>query len=99
MQNDKIPDSLGSKLELWRSKGRLFREGFELFGTASWVAVLLGQGELPVETEPAVDAIDRDMANDALEKMRLSYRQMAEHMPRHAEFIARSCAAASANAK
>ena len=97
-RNMEIPDSLGSKLELWRSKGRLFREGFELFGTASWVAVLLGQGELPAETEPAVAAIDRDMANDALEKMRLSYRQMAEHMPRHAEFIARSCAAASTNA-
>jgi tryptophan halogenase len=91
-----IPDSLGSKLDLWRSKGRVFRDGFELFGTASWVAVLLGQGELPTETEPAVDAIDVDMATDALEKMRLSYRQMAEHMPKHTEFIAQSCAAAGA---
>lgn len=95
-RNMDVPDSLGSKLELWRSKGRLFREGFDLFGTASWVAVLLGQGEFPRETEPAVDAIDRDMAQDALEKMRTSYRQMAEHMPEHAEFIARSCAGASA---
>jgi len=88
-----VPDSLASKLDLWNSKGRLFREGFELFGTASWVAVLLGQGEIPSETEPAVDAIDRDMATEALDKMRLSYRQMAEHMPRHAEFIAQSCPA------
>ncbi len=98
-RNMDVPDSLASKFELWRSKGRLFREGFELFGTASWVAVLLGQGDLPAETEPAVDAVDQDMATDALEKMRLSYRQMAEHMPSHAEFLARSCAAASAPAK
>ena len=94
-----VPDSLAGKLELWRSKGRLFREGYELFGTASWVAVLLGQGVLPAETEPAADAIDPEMASDALEKMRLSYRQMAEHMPGHAEFIARSCAAAKERVK
>lgn len=88
-----VPDSLGSKLELWRSKGRLFREGFELFGTPSWVAVLLGQGFAPAEIEPAAAAIDPEMARDALEKMRASYARMAEHMPRHADFISQACAA------
>jgi tryptophan 7-halogenase len=90
-----IPDSLAAKLELWRAKGRLFREGRELFGTASWVAVLLGQGIVPAETEPAVDAIDPAMASDALGRMELSYRRMAESMPAHAEFVARACANAS----
>lgn len=88
-----IPDSLASKLELWRAKGRLFREGKELFGTASWVAVLLGQGIVPQEHEPAADALDAEYIADALDKMRLSYRRMAEQMPTHADFIARSCAA------
>jgi tryptophan halogenase len=88
-----VPDSLTAKLELWRSKGRLFREGRELFGTASWVAVLLGQGIVPEEQEPALNAIDPAMAAAALDKMRLSYRQMAEHMPAHADFIARVCPA------
>jgi tryptophan 7-halogenase len=88
-----IPDSLACKLELWRSKGRLFREGFELFGTASWVAVLLGQGIVPAEIEPAAEAIDPALTSDALDKMLLSYSRMAEHMPRHEDFIAQSCAA------
>lgn len=88
-----VPDSLASKLDLWRSKGRLFREGYELFGTPSWVAVLLGQGIVPAETEPAVDAIDPELARDALQKMQASYARMAEHMPRHADFIAQACAA------
>lgn len=83
-----IPDSLHRKLELWRTKGRLFREGRELFGTASWVAVLLGQGIVPEEHEPPADAVDENMVADALDKMRLSYRRMAEHMPRHGDFIA-----------
>ena len=89
-----VPDSLAAKLELWRSKGRLFREGRELFGTTSWVAVLLGQGIVPEEQEPAVNAIDPVMASDALDKMRVSYRRMAEHMPPHADFVARACPAA-----
>ena len=88
-----VPDKLASKIELWRSKGRIFREGAELFGTPSWVAVLLGQGVVPEEVEPTAAAIDAALVSDALEKMRLSYRQLAEHMPTHGDFIARACAA------
>jgi len=91
-----LPDSLEAKLELWRSKGRIFREGQELFNVESWVAVLLGQGVIPAETEPAVEAVDAVFAAEALEKMRFSYRRMAEHMPGHAEFVARACAAKAA---
>ena len=93
-----VPDSLAAKLELWGGKGRLFREGRELFGTASWVAVLLGQGVVPEGHEPAADALDECMIADALDKMRLSYRAMAEHMPRHGEFIANACRRAEAAA-
>lgn len=88
-----VPDKLASKLELWRSKGRLFRDGQELFGPASWVAVLLGQGVIPEEQDPLVSNIDPDMTADVIDKMRLSYRLMAEQMPPHAEFIANTCAA------
>jgi tryptophan halogenase len=89
-----VPDSLATKLDLWRSKGRVFREGCELFATASWVAVLLGQGIVPEEQEPAANALDPAMIADALDKMRLSYSRMAEHMPSHADFIAKACPAA-----
>ena len=88
-----VPDSLAGKLELWEAKGRLFREGRELFGTASWVAVLLGQGIAPDGTEPPADAIDEATVANALDKMRLSYRKMAEHMPMHGEFVEQACAA------
>lgn len=91
-----LPDSLAGKLELWRAKGRLFREGRELFGTPSWVAVLLGQGIVPADTEPALDAIDPEMAGEALARMELSYRRMAENMPAHGDFIARAHASIQA---
>jgi tryptophan halogenase len=88
-----VPDSLARKIDLWRAKGRVFRAGRELFGTPSWAAVMLGQGLVPEEHEPAADALDPDMIGDAMDKMRLSYARMAEHMPMHGDFIARSCAA------
>lgn len=88
-----VPDSLATRLDLWRAKGRIFREGKELFGTPSWVAVLLGQGVVPEAPEPAAEAIDSAFIADALDKMRLSYRAMAEQMPTHAEFIAKACPA------
>ena len=90
-----IPDKLASKLELWRSKGRIFREGAELFAAPSWVAVLLGQGIVPEDYEPAADAMDGAQLTDVIDRMRLGYRAMAEHMPTHAEFIARACKAGS----
>jgi tryptophan halogenase len=93
-----VPDSLAWKLELWRAKGRLFREGRELFGAASWVAVLLGQGIVPEEPEPAAQALDAEKIRDMLEKMRLSYSRMAEHMPPHGGFIAQSCPAGTEQA-
>jgi tryptophan halogenase len=90
-----VPDSLQTKLDLWQAKGRLFREGCELFGTASWVAVLLGQGIAPDDYEPAADALDPGFIADAMDKMQLSYRRMAEHMPMHGDFVAQVCANAA----
>jgi tryptophan halogenase len=83
-----IPDSLAKKIELFRAKGRIFREGFELFGTPSWVSVFLGQHIIPQDYEPVVDALDEDKVAAAIEQMRMSYLDAAQAMPSHAEFVA-----------
>jgi tryptophan halogenase len=88
-----VPESLATMIELWRAKGRIFRQGRELFGTASWVAVLLGQGAMPEEQEPAANAMEETFMSNAMDQMRLSYRRTAEQMPTHVDFIARHCAA------
>jgi tryptophan halogenase len=88
-----VPDSLQRKIDLFRAKARVFREGFDLFATTSWVAVMLGQHVVPQEHEPAADALDEDRVSDALEQMRTGYFETAQAMPTHAEFIARCCAA------
>ena len=88
-----IPDSLRQKIELFREKGRSFRDGFELFSMPSWVAVMLGQNLWPEGYDPVADALDEDKIAQALEQIRLSYARTAQALPTHAEFIARCCAA------
>ncbi|WP_116090877.1 tryptophan halogenase family protein [Sphingomonas crusticola] len=93
MRTMEIPATLRRKIDLFRAKGRLFREGRELFATTSYVAVMLGQHIVPEEHEPAVDALDEDKVAQALEEMRLGYLGVAQQLPSHAEFIAATGAA------
>jgi len=88
-----VPETLQRKIDLFRAKGRVFREGYELFGTTSWVAVMLGQHIVPEDYEPPVDALDESRVAAALDEMRLAYLRTAEAMPTHADFIAATAAA------
>jgi tryptophan halogenase len=90
-----VPESLQRKLDLWRSKARVFREGVEIFSATSWVACLLGQGILPEGHEPATARVDVAQAADLIDRMRQSYADTAARMPTMEEFIARSGAAAA----
>ena len=87
-----IPDKLATKIDLFKAKARVFREGFDLFNTTSWVAVFLGQHIIPETYEPAVDALDEERVAQALEQMRAGYLETAQSLPSHAEFIARCSA-------
>jgi tryptophan halogenase len=88
-----IPESLSRKIELFRAKGRLFRDNLELFGNTSWIAVCLGQHIIPEEHEPAADALEENSVAEALEQIRRGYWETAQQLPTHAEFL-RRCAPA-----
>ena len=82
-----IPDSLSRKIDLFGGKGRVFREGRELFATTSWVSVCLGQHIVPEDYEPAVDALDEERVAAALEQMRRDYLDVAARLPTHGDFL------------
>jgi tryptophan halogenase len=88
-----VPDSLAEKLELWRGKARVFRRQDDLFTEDSWVAVLLGQNEMPRGQDPLVDALPADESRDFLAHLRDVIGKTAAAMPTQAEFIARHCQA------
>ena len=91
-RNMTIPDRLARRLDLFRTKGRIFRDGVELFNNTSWVAVCMGQHIVPEEYEPAVDALDEEKIAVALEQIRRGYLDVAQRLPTHGDFVRHCCA-------
>ena len=91
-----VPDSLASKIALFRENGRLFRSGDELFSENSWISVLLGQGVVPRRIDPLADvAGDPAEIEQTLVRMAAFIRRAAEAMPTHQSFIDAHCRAAA----
>jgi tryptophan halogenase len=88
--NMQIPDELAWKLQNFRRYGRLVSEGMELFQNPSWLAVMIGQNVWPERWDPLVDLRAIDSAK-FLAGLRRVIDEAADHMPSHAEFIARNC--------
>jgi len=82
-----IPESLERKIGLWKLHGRVFREGAELFGTTSWVAVMLGQNIWPDRHDPIADTLDEGKVAMAMAEMRERYRAAAAALPTQEEFL------------
>jgi tryptophan halogenase len=88
-----IPDSLKLKMELFRRSGRAPQASYDLFHPTSWIAVLLGQGVLPEDFDPMVDAVPPHDASAALSSMRKVIADTVKAMPTHRQFIDRYCRA------
>jgi tryptophan halogenase len=82
-----IPETLARKIGLWKLHGRVFREGKELFGTTSWVAVMLGQNVWPDRYDPIADTLDEGKVASAIADMRQRYRHAADALPTQEEFL------------
>ncbi|APG63610.1 tryptophan halogenase [Sphingorhabdus lutea] len=87
VKNMSIPTSLERKMDLFKSRGRVFRENAELFGLPSWVAVMLGQNIWPYGWDTLADALDEGRVRDAMRQMRDVYAATAQALPTHEEFI------------
>lgn len=93
-----IPDSLAHKIEMFRNRGRVMEEGYDLFKTTSWVAVMRGQGISPGGYDPIADSKPSERIAQVLNEMRQSFAGAVSAMPDHDRFIAESCAAEMATA-
>ncbi|MGN6208945.1 tryptophan halogenase family protein [Asticcacaulis sp.] len=88
-----VPDSLQSKLDLFRSSARVFKRGaFELFREESWVQVLLGQG-MAAGYDPNVDLLSEAEIIGFLRDIEAVIDGNVNAMPRHEDYITRYCQA------
>ena len=86
-----VPDSLRRKIDLFAGRGRLFRYEDELFTDTNWTAVMIGQGLIPAGYDPLVDAVPDGPMKKLLAGIGQSFRQAADKMPTHADYIMRNC--------
>ncbi len=88
-----VPDTVTWKIDHFRKNGRLVQRDADLFGPPSWLAVHVGQGNLPQGTDPLLPLRGVDHA-DYLRKLEGALARAAEGLPSHQDYIAKNCAAA-----
>ncbi len=88
-----VPERLAHKMRLFAAAGHLFRDGEELFTDVAWLQVLIGQGIEPQGYHPLADTITATEMDEYFANMRTLIGRAVAAMPRHADFIARHCAA------
>ena len=89
-----IPASLQRRIDLFRTHGRVYREGNELFTKVSWLQVMHGQRIRPASYHPLTDLLSEEEIAAYLEEVEGVIQACTEVMPSHAQFIADNCAAA-----
>lgn len=82
-----IPDSLATKIDLFRNRGRLLRWEIDLFSEDSWLAVMLGQGILPQGYDPLADSLPVKNTNDYVQHLKTIIASTAKSLPSHTDFL------------
>jgi tryptophan 7-halogenase len=90
-----IPDTLQFKINHFRRYGRHIPRDMDLFGSPSWLAVHIGQGNVPEATDPLTGYRDEAKGREWLGKLRAAMAAGAQQQPTHQEFIDRHCRAAA----
>ncbi|WP_242117365.1 tryptophan halogenase family protein [Sphingomonas lacusdianchii] len=91
-----VPDPLREAIDLFRTDGRYFRNGEDFFALPSWVQVMIGQGIVPADYHPIVDAMPEGHLDQYLARVRVDIASAVATMPPHDQFIDHHCKASVA---
>ncbi len=86
-----IPESLARRMALFRDTGKIFREQDELFTEIGWQQVMIGQGLVPRDYHPLVDALTKEQLDEFLDNVKGIIDETVPKLPTHEEFLARFC--------
>ena len=82
-----VPETLAMKLDHFHRHGRLIAREMDLFAPASWLAVHIGQHNIPEGLDPLIDYRGID-ARDYLARLRAAMAGEAARCPSHERFVA-----------
>ncbi len=82
-----IPESLASRIALFRENATAFQASDELFRVDSWVQVMLGQGLQPLAHHRLGSMIGRERLERSLSEMAHGVKQAVAGLPSHQAFL------------
>lgn len=88
-----VPQSLATRMAIYRSSGRIYWSPDELFTVNSWNQVMLGQGIEPRSYHPAADNMPAQDFSRYMQGYRDTVAGFVDKMPSHREFITHYCPA------
>ncbi|MDC7677398.1 tryptophan halogenase family protein [Asticcacaulis machinosus] len=86
-----IPDSLKMRLEMFQYHNDARVTSLELFTEPSWFAILVGQGLVPRSYHPAADEMPQEEFRWRMQKIRDGSTGLADMMPSHESYLAKTC--------
>ncbi|MEX2122590.1 MAG: tryptophan halogenase family protein [Woeseia sp.] len=92
-QRMQIPDSLARRMELFRATGKIFREQDELFTEIAWQQVMIGQGLMPGDYHPLVNALSKEKLDEFLDNVRKIIDETVAGLPDHEQYLQQFCRA------
>jgi tryptophan halogenase len=86
-----IPETLARRTALFRDTGKVFREQDELFTEIAWQQVMIGQGMMPRDYHPLVDALSGEQLDEFLDNVKKIIDGAVERLPDHDRFLQQYC--------
>ena len=85
------PD-LVRRITQFEDAGRIYEETGDVFGSASWLAVMYGQGIEPRGSNPLIAKLPFERIDAVIGKIGETIGHAVDSMPTHEEFIRKNCA-------
>lgn len=86
-----IPDTLKDRMTIYSENARLYRHDNELFGDASWFAVMHGQGMEPKRPHPNASIMPAEELDKRMSAMQRTWAACLKSMPSHQAYIDAHC--------
>jgi len=85
-----IPDSLQGRIDHFRHYGRLIAAEMDVFGAPSWMAVQIGQGNIPARLDPVMQYREADGAA-WLARFKAAMTAEVGRVPSHRAYVDEHC--------
>lgn len=82
-----IPDTLQRKMALFAQSGKVCREQDELFTEVAWQQVMIGQGLVPKDYHPLVNALSDQQLQELLEQLKAIMAMTSNKLGSHDAFL------------